>query len=138
MAYLNHVMLIGNVGKDVEYKVTTSGKKKGLFSLATSRKFTDASGEKRDQTDWHNVVAWGKTAELLETLHVGKGSQLYVDGSITYRSWEQDGQKKFMTEILLSSFQVLKPKEKLPKAETGGYTESPQASSVEEEEDLPF
>lgn len=137
MAYLNHVMLIGNVGKDVEYKVTTSGKKKGSFSLATSRNFTDASGERRNQTEWHNVVAWGKTAELLETLHVGNGSQLYVDGSITYRSWDQDGQKKYITEILLSGFQVLKPKERLPKAETGGYEEPPQAPTIEDD-DLPF
>lgn len=137
MAYLNKVMLIGNVGKNVEYKVTTSGKKKGSFSLATSRKFTDASGEKRDQTDWHNVVAWGKTADLLETLHVGKGSQLYVDGSITYRSWDQDGQKKYMTEILLNSFQILRSKDNADKVTAENHPEEPPAAA-DDSEDLPF
>lgn len=137
MAYLNKVMLIGNVGNDVEYKITTNGKKKGSFSLATSRKFTDASFKKREQTEWHNVVAWGNTADLLETLHVGKGSQLYVDGSITYRSWDQDGQKKYMTEILLNSFQILRSKDNADKVTTENHPEEPPAAA-DDSEDLPF
>ena len=88
MPYLNKVMLIGNIGKDPETKVTPSGRKRVSFSLATSRRYRDASGETREQTDWHNVVGWGKTADIIEQLGVHKGMTLYVEGTLTYRSWD--------------------------------------------------
>jgi single-strand DNA-binding protein len=138
MAYLNKVMLIGNLGKDPEVRVTATGKKKVSFSLATSRKYRDSNGDPREQTDWHNVIGWGKTAELIEDLKVSKGNTLYVEGQLTYRSWDDQstGQKKFVTEINLDSFQILKSTERLPKAEASGYSDA--TSPAVAEDDLQF
>ena len=142
MAYLNKVMLIGNLGKDPEIRVTASGKKKVSFSLATSRKYKGLDGSAHDQTDWHNVVGWGKTAELMEQFHIAKGNTLYVEGAVTYRTWEdQEGQKKFMTEINLSSFQILKQSQPLEKEPMRPYEESPmsyESAAAGDPDDLPF
>jgi len=144
MAYLNKVMLIGNLGKDPEIRVTASGKKKVSFSLATSRKYKGLDGSAHDQTDWHNVVGWGKTAELVEQFHIAKGTTLYVEGAVTYRTWEdqETGQKKFTTEINLSSFQILKQSQPLEKEQAHAYGAAPQAdqggSEDMPEDDLPF
>ena len=109
MAYLNKVMLIGNIGKDPEIRMTATGRKKVSFSLATSRRYRDASGEQKEITDWHNVVGWGKTADIFEQLNIRKGTSLFVEGSISYRSWDDQntGQKKYITEINLDVFQLL-------------------------------
>ena len=111
MPCLNKAMLIGNIGKDPEIKITQGGRKRVGFPLATSRKFKDANGETREQTDWHSVVAWGKSADILEQLGVRKGTTLYVEGSISYRSWDdQNGQKRYATDINLDTFQLLTPR----------------------------
>ena len=109
MAYLNKVMLIGNIGKDPEIRMTATGRKKVSFSLATSRRYRDAAGEQKEITDWHNVVGWGKTADIFEQLNIRKGTSLFVEGSISYRSWDDQntGQKKYITEINLDVFQLL-------------------------------
>ena len=109
MAYLNKVMLIGNLGKDPEIRMTATGRKKVSFSLATSKRYRDAAGEQKEITDWHNVVGWGKTADIFEQLNVRKGTSLFVEGSISYRSWDDQstGQKKYITEINLDVFQLL-------------------------------
>jgi len=109
MAYLNKVMLIGNLGKDPEFSMTTTGRKKVSFSLATSRRYRDASGEQKEITDWHNVVGWGKTADIFEQLNVRKGTSLFVEGSVSYRSWDDQntGQKRYITEINIDVFQLL-------------------------------
>jgi single-strand DNA-binding protein len=108
MAYLNKVMLIGNVGKDPQISMTPSGKKRVSFSLATSKRYRDQNGEQKEQTEWHNVVGWGKTAEIVEQLGICKGTSLYVEGELTNRSWtDNQGQKRSMTEINLSTFQLL-------------------------------
>ena len=81
------------------------------MSIVTSRKYRDANGATREQTDWHNVVAWGKSADILEQLDVRKGTTLYVEGSISYRSWDdQNGQKRYATDINLDTFQILTPR----------------------------
>ncbi len=111
MAYLNKVMLIGNVGKDPEARMTPANRKRVSFSLATSRRYRDNNNEPKEQTEWHNVVAWGKLADTIEQLQVRKGSCLFVEGSVTYRSWDdQNGQKRYQTEILMDSFQLLTPR----------------------------
>ncbi|MBP5247926.1 MAG: single-stranded DNA-binding protein [Fibrobacter sp.] len=111
MPYLNKVMLIGNIGKDPETKVTPSGRKRVSFSLATSRRYRDASGETREQTDWHNIVGWGKIADIIEQLGVHKGMTLYVEGTLTYRSWDdQNGQKRYATDVNMDTFQLLTPR----------------------------
>ena len=111
MAYLNKVMLIGNIGKDPAISATPSGKKRVSFSLATSRRYRDNSGEQKEQTDWHNIVGWGKIADTMESLGIHKGMALYVEGSLTNRSWtDQSGQKRYTTEVNMDTFQLLTPR----------------------------
>lgn len=108
MAYLNKVLLIGNTGKDPEFTVTQTGRKRATLSLATTRRYRDANGEQKEQTDWHNLVAWGKTADIIESLGVHKGMPLFVEGSISYRSWnDQNGQKRYATDVVIETFQLL-------------------------------
>lgn len=140
MPYLNKVMLIGNIGKDPETKVTASGKKRVSFSLATSRRYKDSSGETKEQTDWHNIACWGKLADIIELLGVRKGTTLYVEGTITYRSWDdQNGQKRYATDINADAVQVLTPRnqgaqQQTQRAQTNQQTWQPAT----EEDDLPF
>lgn len=110
MAYLNKVQLIGNLGKDPEIRVNqASGKKVVSFSLATSRRYRDNNGEQKEDTQWHNIVGWGKVAEVFEQLGVHKGMSLYVEGRLTNRSWtdQNSGQKRYVTEVALDTFQIL-------------------------------
>lgn len=108
MAYLNKVLLIGNTGKDPEFTVTQTGRKRASFTLATSRRYRDSNGEQKEQTEWHNVVAWGKTADVIESLGVHKGMPLFIEGSLSYRSWnDQNGQKRYSTDVIIETFQLL-------------------------------
>ena len=108
MAYLNKVLLIGNIGRDPEFTVTQTGRKRASFSLATTRRYRDSNGEQKEQTDWHNVVAWGKTADIIESLGVHKGMPLFIEGSLAYRSWnDQNGQKRYSTDVVIETFQLL-------------------------------
>lgn len=108
MAYLNKVLLIGNTGRDPEFTVTQTGRKRATLSLATTRRYRDANGEQKEQTDWHNLVAWGKTADVIESLGVHKGMPLFVEGSLSYRSWnDQNGQKRYATDLVIETFQIL-------------------------------
>ena len=102
---LNKVMLIGNVGKDPEVRYLEGnspagqGRKVATFTLATSERFKDRSGETRENTEWHNIVVWGQQADVVERF-VKKGTQLYVEGRIRTRSWtDQSGAKRYTTEI---------------------------------------
>lgn len=108
MAYLNKVLLIGNTGKDPEFAVTQTGRKRATLSLATTRRYRDANGEQKEQTDWHNLVAWGKTADIIESLGVHKGMPLFIEGTLSYRSWnDQNGQKRYATDVVIETFQLL-------------------------------
>ena len=122
MAYLNKVMLIGNLGKDPQIAMTNTGKKCVRFSIATSKRYRDANGEQKEQTEWHNVVGWGKTSDIFEQLGICKGTSLYVEGELTNRSWtDNQGQKRSMTEVNLSTLQLLTPR-------TQGATQGQQGS----------
>ena len=109
MAYLNRATLIGNIGKDPEIKTLQNGRKFVSFSLATSKRYRDNNGEQKEETQWHNIVIWGKPAETFENIGIVKGTQLYIEGEITNRSWtdQATGQKRYTTEINVSSFQIL-------------------------------
>ena len=147
MSYLNKVMLIGNIGKDPEIRVNqASGKKVVSFSLATSRRYRDANGEQKEDTQWHNIVGWGKVAEVFEQLGIRKGTSLYVEGRLTNRSWtdQASGQKRYVTEIALDTFQILTPRNN--GTQGNGYGQQ-QRSAFQNEydqqqaddcEDLPF
>ena len=104
MAYLNRATIIGNIGKDPEIKTLQNGRKFVSFSLATSKRYRDNNGEQKEETQWHNIVIWGKTAETFENIGIVKGTQLYIEGEITNRSWtdQTTGQKRYTTEINVS------------------------------------
>ncbi len=115
--YLNKVLLYGNMTKDPEVRALPSGIKVASFSLATNRTFKDKNGQKQEKVDFHNVVVFGKQAELIEQ-YVKKGSPLYVEGRIETRSWDgQDGKKNYRTEIIVENFQF---GPKVGGASTGG------------------
>lgn len=102
MASLNKVMLIGNVGRDPEVRDFEGGVRKANFTLATTEQFRD-----REVTEWHNIVAWRQLADLADKF-IRKGSQIYVEGRITSRSWDgNDGQKHYITEIEARTIQLL-------------------------------
>ncbi len=95
----NHVQLLGNVGQDPVVTTLESGRKVARFSMATNEHYKNAKGEKETQTHWHNIVAWGKTAELVES-YVGKGKELAVTGKLKTRSYTTDtGESRYITEV---------------------------------------
>ncbi|MCL4170112.1 UNVERIFIED_CONTAM: hypothetical protein GTU68_019232 [Idotea baltica] len=96
----NKVQLIGNLGKDPEIVNLESRKKIAKFSLATSDTYKNSEGEKITQTEWHNIIAWNKTADIVKEF-IKKGSLCTVEGKLTHRSYEKDGATKYITEVLL-------------------------------------
>jgi len=97
---MNKAILYGNIGKDPEVKSLESGNKVAKFSLATNKSYTNKQGEKITETAWHNIVLWGKLAELAEK-YVKKGNSVIIEGEISYRSYEnKDGQTVYITEIV--------------------------------------
>ena len=109
----NSVQLIGNLGKDIEIKSFDNGSKLAKFSLATNEYYKNNKGEKVKETQWHNVVAWGKTAELMEKL-LSKGSEIAVRGKLTHRSFDdKEGVTRYISEIVAQEF-VKITKEEVP------------------------
>ena len=102
--YINKVILIGNLTRDPELKALPSGIKVCSFSLATNRTFKDKDGVKKDATEFHNVVVFARVAELVAQ-YLKKGSQAYVEGRLQTRSWEQNGEKKYRTEVVAETVQ---------------------------------
>jgi single-strand DNA-binding protein len=106
-ALRNQVNLIGNLGKKPESKTFESGKQIVTFSLATSDYYLDSKGERKQQTQWHNIVAFGKTAKICES-YLEKGSEIALNGKITYRQFEdKEGNKKSITEIIANDILML-------------------------------
>ncbi len=104
---LNKVIIIGNLGRDPEMRYTPSGKPVTSFSVATSRTWVTADGDRRDATEWFNVVAWGNLAEIC-TQHLRKGSKVYVEGHLQTRSWDDEqGQRHYRTEVVANEMIVL-------------------------------
>ncbi len=103
---INKVVLLGNVGKDPEVKYLESGTAVATFPLATSENFKDKNGERQTRTEWHNIVLWRGLAEVAEK-YVKKGTQLYIEGKITSRSYEKDGQTRYFTEIVANEMKML-------------------------------
>ncbi|MBA3901010.1 MAG: single-stranded DNA-binding protein [Bacteroidetes bacterium] len=103
----NKVQLIGNLGSDPEVKESEGGKTFTRFSIATSEKYTNQKGEKITDTQWHNVVAWGKTAENMGK-YLKKGNEVALEGKLTNRSYDdKEGNKKYITEVLVNEFLML-------------------------------
>lgn len=104
---LNKVMIIGNVGRDPEMRYTPGGRPVTNFSVATSRTWTSSEGERHEETEWFNVVAWGNLAEICKS-HLSKGQQVYIEGRLQTRGWEDDtGKKHFRTELVANEMILL-------------------------------
>lgn len=107
MSLRNKVTLIGHTGKEVEIFNFENGNKKATVTLATNDYYINAAGEKVEETQWHNLVAFGKTVEILEK-YVPKGKEIAIEGKITYRSYDdKDGTKRFLTEIRIEELLLL-------------------------------
>ena len=107
MSGLNKVMLIGNLGRDPEVRYTQDGAAVASFSIATSEKWNDkATGEKKERTEWHRIVAFGKLGEICGE-YLSKGRQVYIEGRLQTRSWEKDGVTRYTTEIVASDVRFL-------------------------------
>lgn len=107
MASVNKVILVGNVGRDPELRYTQGGQPVASFSIATNERFKDKDGNWKDRTEWHRIVAWGRLAEICGE-YLRKGSQVYVEGRIQTRDWEdKEGNKRQTTEIVILSMQML-------------------------------
>lgn len=137
MASVNKVILVGNLGKDPELRHTPSGKAVAAFSVATTER-RGKGDDRKEETEWHRVVAWERLGEICgEYLH--KGSQVYIEGRLRTRSWEdRDGNKRYTTEIIAQTMQMLGP------AGKGGSASSPEERFPTEEpisipdDDIPF
>jgi single-strand DNA-binding protein len=154
---VNKVILVGRLGKDPELKYTPSGAPVAKFSLATDESFKDRTGEKQNRTEWHNIVAWNKLAEICGE-YLTKGKLVYIEGSIRSRQWQdQAGNKRTAYEIIANQMQMLGSKADAERAASAGMDRatpdrppapasppppSPEAVSPSEseisEEDIPF
>lgn len=107
---VNRALILGNCGKDPEVRVVGENKV-ASFSVATTEKYKDSkTGEWKENTEWHNIVCWRNTAELAEK-YIKKGTQLFIEGKLRTRSWDKDGEKRYVTEIVADSIQLLGKKE---------------------------
>lgn len=135
---INKVILIGNMGKDPELR-QVGDSSVCSFPLATSEKYTDRKGIKQEKTEWHNIVCWGKTADIAAR-YLDKGSKVYIEGKIQTNKWEgQDGKKNYKTEIKCNSLQFLsggKDSDKGPDNRDTNYEANNPAAPADE--DLPF
>lgn len=114
---INKVILVGHCGKQPEVRHLDSGVTVANFSLATSDNYTNKQGEKVEQTEWHNIVVWGKLAEIVEK-YVKKGMLLYIEGKLKTRQWEKDGQKHYTTEIFADGMLMLSRPEQQAQQQT--------------------
>ena len=136
MANLNKVMLIGRLGQDPEIRYTQSGSAVANATIATNDYWTDKQGEKQERTEWHSLVLWDRLADLAQS-YLKKGSQVYVEGRLQTRNWEdQQGQKHYKTEVVVTTMQFLDTKSSEDGAPpVGGSSDysvnsaTPQASS---------
>ncbi len=142
---VNKAIIIGRLGQDPEMKYTPSGTAVANFSVATNHAVKDQDGNFNEKTEWHRIVAYGRTAEIAGE-YLTKGKLVFIEGRIQTRSWEdQNGQKRYMTEIVCANMQLLGSKgdtEAAPEI-TNGEDETPQQEETakqesEEEDDLPF
>src|SRR5215469_8415012 len=137
---VNKVILVGNLGRDPEVRATPSGQSVCTLSVATSDRFTDRTGQQREQTEWHNIVAWGKQADICGQ-YLKKGRQVYVEGRLTTRQYEaKDGTgKRYRTEVVAQRVQFLGGR-----AATGfddgapDFNSGPDTAPPMDDEDIPF
>ena len=140
MSGVNKVILVGNLGKDPEVRYLEGGTAVANFTIATSETYKDRnSGERKTQTEWHNIVLWRGLAEVAEK-YLKKGNQVYIEGKIRTRSWEdKDGNTRYTTEIVGDNMTMLGRREEGERAQREAPVPSGQNPDVQEEnDDLPF
>ena len=142
MAGINKVILIGNLGSDPEVRYTPSGVAVAQFNIATSEEWKDKdSGEKRERTEWHRIVAWRRLGEICGE-YLSKGQQVYVEGRIQTNTWEdKEGNKRYTTEIIANTVQFLGKRESSesarPRSTTPAYYQGVPAQGPADD-DIPF
>ena len=139
---INKVILVGNVGADPEVKYISEGVQVARIRLATSEHYNNKQGERITNTEWHTLIVWRGLAKVVEE-HVKKGMPLYIEGKITYRSYEQNGETKYFTEIVVSELKMLGKKPQQNETQTnpqspGENQTPPIIGNPEEGDDLPF
>lgn len=138
---VNKVMLMGRLGADPELKTLSSGQAVANFTIATSENWVDRDGQKQEKTEWHRIVVWGKLAELCRQ-YLGKGRQVFVEGKLQTRSWEdQQGQKRYTTEIVANNIQFIGGAGDRPAATNSHGASAMDFSpepSFDSSEDIPF
>ncbi len=142
---VNKAIVLGNLGQDPDVRSTSGGQMVANFSVATNRSWTGKDGQKQEQTEWHNIVAWGKLAEIIEQ-YLKKGDQVYIEGRLQTRSWEdKSGEKRKTTEIVAQEMVMLGSGGGSRGGGGGGSSYDNSAAPdgggsgvVEEDDDLPF
>ncbi len=126
MGSVNKVILIGNLGRDPELRYTQGGQAVANFTLATSERFANKSGEQQERTEWHRIVAWGKTGELCAQ-YLSKGRSVYIEGRLQTREWEdKEGHKRSTTEIVAQNVTFLGPRTGAPSSAGSGAGAEPE------------
>lgn len=132
---VNKVILVGNLGRDVELRHTPGGAVVAKFSVATNEVWKDKSGAKQEHTEWHNIVAWGKLAEFCGS-YLTKGRQVYVEGTLRTRTYDDDkGNRRYFTEVRADTIQLLGPK---PSGAEGGPSGGGPDFPPDSDDDIPF
>ena len=142
MAYLNRIEIIGNLGKDAVVVHLQSGSTKVSLSVACSKNYADRSGDRKEQTNWFNVVVWGKLAETMERIAPKKGSTVYVAGEMNFRNYtDQDGVARSIAELSAETVQLLTPRNAQPQqqqAPAQNYGSMGPSGNIADDDDLPF
>lgn len=138
-ATVNHVVLVGRLGKDPETKSVAGGQTLTTFSLATDESWTDARGEKQSRTDWHNITAWGKLGEICAQ-YLRKGKLIYIEGSIRNEQWDdkETGQKRTATKIVASKMTMLEKKDDGRERSRDGLGGETMPSYADDDDEVPF
>ena len=135
---LNKVMIIGHLGRDPEMRYTPSGRPVTTFSVATSRSWNTSDGERRSDTEWFNVVSWGSLAEICKQ-YLSKGQQVYIEGRLQTRRWEDDdGNKRTTVEIVAKEMIMLGDRKKKPDKDEVEQEKELTENGIEEEDEFPF
>src|SRR5471032_1901104 len=147
MGSVNKVILVGNLGRDAELRYTPGGAAVATLNMATTEVWNDKGGQRQEKTEWHRIVLWGKTAESLNE-YLTKGKQIYVEGRLQTRQWDdKDGNKRYTTEIRGDKIVLLgggtrggggAPMERGESGGAGGHAPAPESSEPLTDDDIPF
>ena len=141
MAGINKVILVGNLGRDPEVRTLENGAKVANFTLATSESYKNREGQRVTTTEWHNIVLWRGLADIAER-YLSKGNQVYIEGKIRTRSWDdKDGIKRYTTEILGDNLTMLGGRRDMEESEPSppaAQETAPESNVSDEKDDLPF